>query len=144
MIDPIDRQSTIKTAATYYCDRPALVDSITELLEKMPPVDPGVDEWCPDCKEYDSQRHMCPRFNRVIRDTLNEAKAAQNGVDGWIPCAERLPETEEYVLCTTETKKGLRQVVRGYYMHDVKDWACGMNRNVLAWQPLPTPWKETK
>lgn len=59
----------------------------------------------------------------------------------WIPCTERLPETEEYVLCTTETKKGLRQVVRGYYMHDVKEWACGMNRNVLAWAPMPEPWK---
>ena len=58
----------------------------------------------------------------------------------WIPCTERLPETEDYVLCTTETKKGLRQVVKGYYMHDVKDWACGMNRNVLAWQPMPEPW----
>lgn len=46
-------------------------------VENQPTIDPGVDEWCPDCKEYDSKRHMCPRFNRVIRDTLNEVKAAQ-------------------------------------------------------------------
>lgn len=78
-------------------------------------------------------------FNGAI--FITGAEAAQNGVDGWIPCTERLPETEEYVLCTTETKKGLRQVVRGYYMHDVKEWACGMNRNVLAWAPMPEPWK---
>lgn len=80
-------------------------------------------------------------FNGAI--FLAGTEAAQNGIDAaaWIPCAERLPETEEYVLCTTETKKGLRQVVKGYYMHDVKDWACGMNRNVLAWQPMPEPWK---
>ena len=52
-----------------------------------------------------------------------------------------MTDLEDYVLCTTETKKGLRQVVKGYYMHDVKDWACGMNRNVLAWKPMPEPWK---
>lgn len=63
--------------------------------------------------------------------------AQQPTANAWIPCSERMPETEEYVLCTTETKKGLRQVVKGYYMHDVKDWACGMNRNVLAWMPMP-------
>lgn len=63
------------------------------------------------------------------------------GTQQWIPCSEALPDNEDYVFCTTETKKGLRQVVRGYYMHDVKDWACGMNRNVLAWAPMPEPYK---
>jgi len=81
-----------------------------------------------------------------IAISITGIEAALNGVDstGWIPCAVRLPETEEYVLCTTETKKGLRQVVKGYYMHDVKDWACGMNRNVLAWAPMPEPYKGGK
>ena len=30
------------------------------------------DEWCTGCKEYDHERHCCPRFNRVIRTTLDE------------------------------------------------------------------------
>lgn len=34
------------------------------------------DEWCTDCKEYDSEHHCCSRFNRVIRNTIDELKEA--------------------------------------------------------------------
>ena len=30
------------------------------------------NEWCTGCKEYDAEQHCCPRFNNVIRHTLNE------------------------------------------------------------------------
>lgn len=30
------------------------------------------DEWCHDCKEYDKERHCCPRFSKVIRGALDE------------------------------------------------------------------------
>ena len=29
-------------------------------------------EWCTGCKEYDHEKHCCPRFNKVIRTTLND------------------------------------------------------------------------
>ena len=29
-----------------------------------------VDEWCHDCKEFDLERHCCPRWNKVIRQTI--------------------------------------------------------------------------
>lgn len=32
------------------------------------------DEWCIDCKEYDKEKHCCPRWNKVIRDTVDEIK----------------------------------------------------------------------
>lgn len=35
---------------------------------------PDLDEWCTDCKEYDHERHCCPRWNRVIREAVEEAK----------------------------------------------------------------------
>lgn len=43
-----------------------------ELIRNLSPVEPNLDEWCTDCKEYDSEHHCCPRFNRVIRETLKE------------------------------------------------------------------------
>ena len=43
-------------------------------IEKISPADPGFDEWCTDCKEYDKEKHCCPRWNRVIRETLEESK----------------------------------------------------------------------
>lgn len=33
-----------------------------------------LDEWCADCKEYDIEKHCCPRFNRVIRTAMEDAK----------------------------------------------------------------------
>lgn len=36
--------------------------------------EPNYDEWCTDCKEYDKERHCCPRWNRVIRETLDEVR----------------------------------------------------------------------
>lgn len=33
-------------------------------------------EWCAGCKEYDYERHCCPRWNKTIRDTVEENKAA--------------------------------------------------------------------
>jgi len=56
----------------------------------------------------------------------------------WIPCADMVPDDDEPVLCTTETKKGYRQVVKGYYDVDTGHWKCGMNSNVIAWMPMPT------
>ena len=32
------------------------------------------DEWCTDCKEYDTERNCCPRWNKVIRETLKDAQ----------------------------------------------------------------------
>lgn len=34
--------------------------------------DKSFNEWCADCKEYDTEKHCCPRFNKVIRRTMNE------------------------------------------------------------------------
>ena len=37
-----------------------------------------LDEWCTDCKEYDQERHCCPRFNRVIRTAISEAEKTED------------------------------------------------------------------
>ena len=37
------------------------------------------DEWCTDCKEYDHEKNCCPRFNRVIRNTVEEMKTEPCG-----------------------------------------------------------------
>ena len=46
----------------------------THLIWNAPTIDAvSVDEWCHDCKEYDKEKHSCPRFNRVIRTALKDA-----------------------------------------------------------------------
>ena len=39
-------------------------------------------EWCHDCLEYNQDKHCCPRFNKVIRNTVEEMK--QSKVGHWI------------------------------------------------------------
>ena len=45
-------------------------------VKKLPSAQPErrLDEWCTDCKEYDQEKHCCPRWNRVIRTTLQEVQ----------------------------------------------------------------------
>ena len=56
----------------------------------------------------------------------------------WISVKDRLPETEDHVLCCTQSKKGDQNIVRGYYRQD-GIWVSGMNSNVTHWMPLPDP-----
>lgn len=41
-------------------------------------IEPEEFEWCHDCKEYDQERHCCPRFNSVIRKTVQECREGYN------------------------------------------------------------------
>ena len=48
--------------------------AIMEYIDEVPSAQPDLDEWCTDCKEYDSERHCCPRYNRVIREAVEEVR----------------------------------------------------------------------
>ncbi len=52
---------------------------LESVLQDMPTAEPSLDEWCTDCKEYDHERHCCPRFNRVIQETVEELKVVRCG-----------------------------------------------------------------
>ena len=48
-------------------------------VEELPPAHQAPDEWCTDCKEYDKEKRSCPRWNRVIRQTVEELKKQKTG-----------------------------------------------------------------
>ena len=60
-------------------------------------------------------------------------------MENWISVTERLPENEDQVLVCTVTKRKTTNILVGYYSPDLDRWCCGMNSNVIAWQPLPEP-----
>lgn len=60
--DPIDKYTT------------AIIAADIDTLVKLPSAQPDLDEWCTDCKEYDKEKHCCPRFNRVIWEALRDAE----------------------------------------------------------------------
>lgn len=61
----------------------------------------------------------------------------------WIPCSERLPDTDDIMLVTFKPKNGSPNVNRAYYMDGA--WhGSGSMSNVTAWMPLPKPYQEDK
>ena len=118
-------------------------------LDELPSERSELNEWCTDCKEYDQERHCCPRFNRVIRETVEEIKAEHR----WIPVTERVPEevNKSYWVCTdygSQVECRWTNVNRFWADHTT-DWhwnICDIPQfsSVIAWMPLPEPYKGEK
>lgn len=140
-------KSTEKHTETHACDlisRQAAIDAVNRAvtqevarwsLQELPSAQPeqNPDEWCTDCREYDKEKHCCPRFNRIIRTAMGDASR-------WVSCDEQLPETDEMMLVTAQPKKGAPNVNRAYYMDGA--WhGSGSMSNVIAWMPLPDPYE---
>ena len=60
-------------------------NSPVAIIEWMSQEVDDVDEWCYDCKEFDPERHCCPRWNKVIRQTVNDIA---NGGDDIEPASK--------------------------------------------------------
>jgi hypothetical protein len=79
--DAVSRAEAVKVASGY-CHP----SNIAKELAKLPSVQPkyNASEWCHDCKEYDQDKHCCPRFNKVIRNTVEEIKELYIGTAEWV------------------------------------------------------------
>lgn len=86
--------------------------------------------------------------DRAYRKDKNEAYErgyAQGKADAephWIPCSERLPGKEGYYLITEECLGFVGVDTRYYYTErDSGYWSLYENGTVIAWMPLPEPFK---
>ena len=91
------------------------------------------------------------RAMNIIRSHMDDGKDT-NVPSNWIPCSEQLPEEDsfEYIISCSDgiTRIG---VSYGYakdedkepcfYKYDDEYWNCYRYNNVVAWQPLPEPYK---
>lgn len=115
-----------------------------------PQPEPEEFEWCTDCKEYDQDKYCCHRWNKVIRETMEELKQAQ---PDWIPCSERMPEEKKDVLIAFKYNMAVgfwEDILDNgepvWYVNSGDGWMTD-TANVdsdgipLAWMPLPTPWE---
>ena len=75
----------------------------------------------------------CVGVIRSIVDHINELPSAQQE-QRWIPCSERLPEPLQAVIVTSTQG----QVYISYIVHGEFEYGG----NVVAWMPLPQPYKE--
>ena len=55
-------------------DYKGIMEYIAELPVTFIQSEYNTSEWCRNCSEYNQDKHCCPRFNKVIRNTVEEIK----------------------------------------------------------------------
>ena len=119
------------------------LDGLIDEIEKLPSAerDYKFDEWCTECKEYDKERHCCPRFNHVIRTAIDDI-VADRKKEEWIPCSERLPEEGKEVLISSDGGLYIAEleILEGnVYWNETIEYRSV--KRVSAWMPLPKPYE---
>ena len=111
------------------------------------------------CNAYERVKHMYPdggEWARQITEDfckdIDEQPTAEAEPE-WIPCSKKLPEYEEYVLVTFIDKSAIDTEVMcvrriegfaDWYWSDFADEYTWEASEVIAWMPLPEPYKENK
>ena len=93
---------------------------------------------CGDCEAYNKEKHHCPKFCKVIKETVKEIEENHND---WISCSERLPKYGEVVMCSC-TNGGITISCithRGEKQSKIVRFG---QHSVIAWQPLPKPFQK--
>ena len=99
---------------------------------------PDLDEWCTDCKEYDQEKHCCPRFNRVIRETVEEVR--KNAEQRWIPVEDEPPKFGKDVLISHKGAVSIDWLTQSEGSAYFFMSGAGI-ADIDAWQPLPNPYE---
>ena len=76
--------------------------------------------------------------NEAIEIVKQEAEKYNNG---WIPCSERLPKYGEVVMCSCANSGITISCITHKGVKPSKSVRFGQH-SVIAWQPLPEPYKE--
>lgn len=73
MNDLISRKDAIDAVGSMLRRKFGIGGDLAEItLAGLPPAYPETDSFCTDCKEYDSEKHFCPRFDRVIKQAVED------------------------------------------------------------------------
>ena len=150
MDDLISRQAAIDLAdAMWEATHDKNIHELWSKLKDLPPAQPDLDEWCTDCKEYDQEKHCCPRWNRVIRETAEEIR--KNTELRWIPVEIEPPkERRSYWVCTdTGYQCECRWTNNRFGMSELDEWGWSIfdipqYTKVVAYMPLPTAYERSE
>ena len=94
---------------------------------------------CGECEAYDKEKYHCPKFCKVIKETVKEIEENHNG---WIQCSERLPKYGEVVMCSCTNGGITISCITHKGVKPSKSVRFGQH-SVIAWMPLPKPHKES-
>ena len=92
---------------------------------------------CGDCEAYNKEKHHCPKFCKVIKETVKEIEENHNG---WISVKERLPEKAGSYLVIG--KSGGAVVTRWYEpskFYPNGHFGGNCSNYIRYWMPRPEP-----
>ena len=126
-------------------DIPDITRQANDILEKLSffyGQRAGRELW--NDKPREVQDEDIASFNRDMDFLWTIINGLNSKNDGWILVDERLPESDGFYLATLdgeilgqeEAFAGLAEFEHGKWIDDKEDYKC-----VLAWQPLPEPYK---
>lgn len=134
-----------------------LIKNIVKRAEKEHYIFPCRNIRCDECKYtndcLEGEKDYMVAIDNMVGIVQEEIKKYNNG---WIPVSERLPDNDDEVLCWYEYRimqgthvgEMKRTYGIGYYFNHYKHWggevSCGVDCKVIAWQPLPEPYKKSK
>ena len=105
------------------------------------------------CKDYRPQVETVHKPDYSYEADMVKRLRQAEAVQGWIPCSERLPEIDETLhpcdqiseeVLGTDTYGNIRHVYLtkcGYLKPTFCTVEEGMSVDIVAWMPLPTPYK---
>ena len=96
---------------------------------------------CGDCEAYNKEKHHCPKFCNVIKETVKEIEENHNG---WIPCSEHQPEEAGTYNVTAYDGRTLRST-HAKWQPRLKSWNLTGTMaywRVIAWMELPQPFQK--
>lgn len=89
-------------------------------------------------------------IGEIIDKLQQEAVEKYKKEHGWIPCSERMPESDKYILISCSNYTGLcigryekhEDGSGNFYQGDDDDTLLSYGLFVNAWMPLPEPYRE--
>ena len=96
-------------------------------------------------KDFEKAKEGCKHLHELLFfDGVMAIVDNQPTVGGWIPCSERFPENKARVLITKTTGTVDIGHCNKNSNNEWRDSGGYKTDNVVAWQPLPEPYKEGK
>ena len=96
---------------------------------------------CGECEAYNKEKHHCPKFCKVIKETVKEIEENHNG---WIPCSEHQPEEAGTYNVTAYDGRTLRST-HAKWQPRLKSWNLTGTMaywKIIAWMELPQPFQK--
>ena len=97
-------------------------------------------------KRYISGGGVTDRKANKAMDMAIEALKQEPKTGEWIPCSERLPKNNDWVIVTIVDERGdtpYRYTDFGWYLEAANCWIIDAEQrtDVTLWMPLPEPYK---